>query len=117
MNYIEYIIIGLVLVVILLAILKATKKDATLDFNKLVELLGGKDNIVSTETNLSRFKVTLKDVSLANKEGIQKLGAKGIVEIDNQLKIILGSESKQLKKYIDEIKWPKSFFLYQKYPR
>ena len=104
MNWIEYIVIAAVLVVILLAILKATKKDAGLDFNKLVELLGGKDNIVSTETNMSRFKVTLKDVSKANKEGIQKLGAKGIVEIDNQLKIILGNESKQLKKYIDEIK-------------
>lgn len=104
MGYIEYIIIGFILLVILLAILKATKKDAGLDFNKLVELLGGKDNIISTETNMSRFKVTLKDVSKANKEGIQKLGAKGIVEIDNQLKIILGSESKQLKKYIDEIK-------------
>ncbi len=104
MEYIEYIVIALVLIVILLAILKATKKDAGLDFNKLVELLGGKDNIINTETNMSRFKVTLKDVSKANKEGIQKLGAKGIVEIDNQLKIILGSESKQLKKYIDEIK-------------
>ncbi len=104
MNYIEYVIIAIVLLVILLAILKATKKDAELDFNKLVELLGGKNNIISTETNMSRFKVTLKDVSKANKEGIQKLGAKGIVEIDNQLKIILGSESKQLKKYIDEIK-------------
>ena len=104
MNYIEYIVIGIILIVILLAILKATKKDAELDFNKLVEFLGGKDNIVSTETNMSRFKVTLKDITLANKEGIQKLGAKGIVEIDNQLKIILGSESKQLKKYIDEIK-------------
>ena len=104
MNYIEYIIIGLVLLIILLAILKATKKDAGLDFNKLVELLGGKENIIKTETNMSRFKVTLKDVSKANKEGIQKLGAKGIVEIDNQLKIILGAESKQLKKYIDEIK-------------
>ena len=79
-------------------------KDAGLDFNKLVELLGGKDNIINTETNMSRFKVTLKDVSKANKEGIQKLGAKGIVEIDNQLKIILGSNSKQLKKYIDQIK-------------
>ena len=110
MNFIEYIVIALVLLVILLAILKATKKDAELDFNKLVELLGGKDNIISTETNMSRFKVTLKDISKANKEGIQKLGAKGIVEIDNQLKIILGSESKQLKKYIDEIKWRKSFF-------
>jgi len=104
MDYIQYGIIALVLIVILLAILKATKKDAGIDFNRLVELLGGKDNIISTETNMSRFKVTLKDVSKANKEGIQKLGAKGIVEIDNQLKIILGNESKQLKKYIDELK-------------
>ena len=76
---IQYIIIVVILIIILLAILKATKKDANLDFNKLVELLGGKDNIIETETNLSRFKVTLKDVSKANKEGIQKLGAKGIV--------------------------------------
>ena len=104
MNYIQYLIIVVVLIVILLAILKATKKDAGLDFNKLVEMLCEKDNIISTETNLSRFKVTLKDVTKANKEGIQKLGAKGVVEIDNQLKIILGPESKQLKKYIDEIK-------------
>ena len=104
MNYWQYIIIVLVLIIILFAVIKATKKDAGLDFNKLVEYLGGKDNIISTETNVSRFKVELKDVSKANKEGIQKLGAKGIVEIDNQLKIILGPESKQLKKYIDEIK-------------
>ena len=104
MKILEYIIIAVVLIVILLAIIKATKKDAGLDFNRLVELLGGKDNIVSTETNMSRFKVVLKDVTKADKEGIQKLGAKGIVEIDNQLKIILGPESKQLKKYIDEIK-------------
>ena len=101
---IQYIIIVVILIIILLAILKATKKDANLDFNKLVELLGGKDNIIETETNLSRFKVTLKDVTKANKEGIQKLGAKDIVEIDNQLKIILGPESKQLKKYIDGLK-------------
>ena len=101
---IKYIVIAIVLIIVLLAILKATRKDAGLDFNKLVEYLGGRNNIISTETNLSRFKVTLKDVTKANKEGIQKLGAKGIVEIDNQLKIILGSESKQLKKYIDEIK-------------
>ena len=104
MGILEYVIIAVVLIIVLFAILKANKKDAGLDFNKLVELLGGKDNIIKTETNMSRFKVTLKDVSKANKDGIQKLGAKGIVEIDNQLKIILGAESKQLKKYIDEIK-------------
>ena len=100
----EYIIILVIIFIILLAILKAGRKDAHLQLNKLVDYLGGKDNIISTETNLSRFKVTLKDVTKANKEGIQKLGAKGIVEIDNQLKIILGPESKQLKKYIDDLK-------------
>ncbi|MBR4618483.1 MAG: PTS transporter subunit EIIB [Bacilli bacterium] len=100
----EYVIIAAVLLIILLAILKANKKDANIDLNKLVEYLGGKDNIIKTEVELSRFKVTLKDISKANKAGIQKLGAKGIVEIDNQLKIILDRDSKQLKKYIDELK-------------
>ena len=100
----EYVIIGIVLLIILLAVLKASKKDASIDLNKLVEYLGVKDNIISTETDMSRFKVELKDVTKANKEGIQKLGARGIVEIDNQLKIILGPDSKQLKKYIDELK-------------
>ena len=104
MNYLEYGIILAVFLIILLAILKSMKKDAHLELNKLVEYLGGKDNIIKTETSLSRFKVTLKDVTIVNKEAIQKLGAKGIVEIDNQLKIILGSESKQLKKYIDNLK-------------
>ena len=103
MNYWQYIIIVIVLIIILFAVIKATKKDAGLDFNKLVEYLGGKDNIISTETNVSRFKVELKDVSKANKEGIQKLGAKGIVEIDNQLKIILGPNAKTLEKYIDHV--------------
>ena len=103
MKILEYIIIAAILIIMLLAIIKATKKDAGLDFNKLVELLGGKNNIISTETNMSRFKVVLKDVTKADKEGIQKLGAKGIVEIDNELKIILGKNSKELKKYIDEL--------------
>ena len=100
----EYVIILLVLLIILLAVLKANKKDAELDFNKLVEYLGGKDKIIQTETKMSRFIVTLKDVTKADKDAIQKLGAKGVVEINNQLKIILGQDSKQLKKYSDEMK-------------
>ena len=100
----DYIIIAVFLLIILLAILKASKKDAGLDFNKLVEYLGGKENIIDTEINLSRFKVTLKDVSKANKDGIMKLGAKGVVEIDDQLKIIFGKDAKRLKRYIDDLK-------------
>ena len=100
---VEYVIVFVVILIVLLAVLKAGKKDVHLELNKLVEYLGGKENILETEYNLSRFIVTLKDVSKANKEAITKLGAKGIVEIDNELKIILGPESKQLKKYINNI--------------
>lgn len=100
----KYIIILVIFLIVLFAVLKSMKKDAHLEINKLVDYLGGRDNIVSMDYTLSRFIVTLRDVEKANKESIQKLGAKGIVEIDNQLKIILGNNSKQLKKYIDDMK-------------
>ena len=32
------------------------------------------------------------------------MGAKGIVEIDNQLKIILGPDADQIKKHINNLK-------------
>ena len=104
MEYYQYIIIIVILLIVALAIIKSNKKDLKLELNKLVEYLGGKDNILETEVEMSRFKVTLKDITKANKEGIIKLGAKGVVEIDDQLKIILENNAKQLKKYIDEIK-------------
>ena len=104
MQWMHYLIIFVVLVIIFLAVIRANKKDFKLEINKLVEYLGGKDNIVDTEVEMSRFKVTLKDVTKANKEGIMKLGAKGVVEIEDQLKIIFGKESKKLKKYMDELK-------------
>ena len=101
--YIEYAIIAVILLIISLIIVKLRKKDFSVEANKLIGYLGGKDNIINAECNMSRFKATLNDVSLANKEGIQKLGAKGIVEIDNQLKIIFGKDARILKKYIDDI--------------
>lgn len=99
----EYLIIAVVLLIIVLVAFKVTRKDFDEEMNKLIQYLGGKDNIIDCEMSMSRFKVTLKDVNLANKEGIQKLGAKGIVEIDNQLKIIFDKNSRALKKYIRDM--------------
>lgn len=83
--------------------MRSKKKDFKLDANKLVGYLGGKSNIINYEVNNSRFVVNLHNVELVNKEAIQKMGAQGIVEIDNQLKIIFGDDAKQLKKNIDEL--------------
>lgn len=104
MQPIHYVVIFVVLIIIFLAVIRANKKDFKLEINKLVEYLGGKDNILDTEVDMSRFKVTLKDVTKANKDGIMKLGAKGVVEIDDQLKIIFGKDAKRLKKYMDDLR-------------
>lgn len=100
----EYLIIAVVLIIVVLVAIKVTGKNFDEDMNKLIKYLGGKDNIIDCEVSMSRFKVTLKDISLANKDGIQKLGAKGIVEIDNQLKIIFDKDARALKKYIRDMK-------------
>ncbi len=102
--YWQYVIIIALLLLISFIVIKIRKKDFHIEINKLIQYLGGKDNIEDVQINLSRLKVTLKDMSIVNKEGIQKLGAKGIVEIDNQLKILFGPNSKQLKKYMVDLK-------------
>ena len=103
MEYIQYIIIIAVLIIIAFSITRSKKKDFRMETNRLVECLGGKKNIEKYEVNKSRFIVEVHDVSKVNKDAIQKLGAQGIVEIDNQLKIILGENARNLKKYIDEL--------------
>ena len=103
MEWYYYLIILAVLLIISLVVIKVNKKDFSSEVNKLIKYLGGKDNIINAECSMSRFKVILKDTSLVDKEGIQKLGAKGIVEIDNQLKIIFDKDSKQLKECIKGI--------------
>ena len=104
MEFVQYIIIIVLAILIALAVSKAISKDAKIEVNKLVEYLGGKDNIVNYEVDKSRFVVTLKDITKVNKESIQKMGAQGMVEIDNQLKIILGNDAQALKKQIDALK-------------
>ena len=128
-NIIQYGLIFIVLAVLALAILKAKKNGnycviqidpdyvpAELERKQVfgvtfeqghnflkIDEKSALSNIVNYEVNKSRFMVELKDVSKADKEAIQKLGAQGIVEIDNQLKIILGDNAKQIKNYINEL--------------
>lgn len=104
MEYIQYLIIIVVMIVIAFAIIKSKNKNFRVEANKLVVYLGGRENIIEYAYNKSRLTVRLKNVTLANKEGIQKLGAQGIVEVDDQLKIILGDDARQLIRYIDELK-------------
>ncbi len=100
----EYVLIAISLIIISLIVIKYTSKSFDIEVNKLVSYLGGKENIIDAEANMSRLKVTLKNLEKVDKDGIQKLGAKGIVEIDNQLKIIFDKDARALKKYIKDMR-------------
>lgn len=104
MEFFQYAMIIIFLVIIAFAIIKSKNKNFKLEANKLVEYLGGRDNIIEYNYTKSRLKVIVKNTEKVNKEGIQKLGAQGIVEVDNQLKIILEEDARQLIRYIDELK-------------
>lgn len=105
MEYLQYLIIIVLLVIIALAIIKSKNKNFRIEANKLVEYLGGRENIIEYNYTKSRLTVKVKNTEIVNKESIQKLGAQGIVEVDNQLKIILGDDARQLTRYIDDLKW------------
>lgn len=67
----------------------------THDYDELailyVESLGGRDNIVSVESCITRLRVQLKDLSLIDEERILSTGVSGIVKIgSNNLQIIVG---------------------------
>lgn len=104
MEYLQYLIIIVVMVIIAFAIIKSKNKNFRIEANKLVVYLGGRENIIEYAYTKSRLTVKLKNIDLVNKEMIQKLGAQGIVEVEDQLKIIFGDEARQLIRYIDELK-------------
>ena len=47
----EYIIIILVCLIVVVAIVRSKKKDFKLDANKLIMLLGGKENVIDYEVS------------------------------------------------------------------
>ena len=50
-NWIQYLIILIILIIIGIAITRSKKKDFKMEVNKLVNYLGGKDNIIDYELN------------------------------------------------------------------
>ena len=100
----EYLIIAAVLILISIIVVRINKKDFSVKINKLVTAFGGKSNVVAVKENMSRVNVIVKDPSIVDKDTITKLGAKGIVEVDNEFKIILGPGSKKLTKLLKDLK-------------
>lgn len=71
---------------------------------KLVENLGGKQNILINENCMTRLRLEVKDMNEVNQQKIKQMGVHGVVEVDkHNLQIIIGSQATIVKKEIDDI--------------
>lgn len=77
---------------------------------KIVELIGGKDNVLKVANCMTRLRVTLKDESKVNSEELKKtVGILGIVQEGSYIQIVLGpGKAKKVADIcIEELKLPK----------
>jgi PTS system sucrose-specific IIC component len=68
----------------------------------ILEKIGGKENLASLAYCMTRLRIVLKDMTLADKEGIKTIeGVLGLVELSDQLQIVLGPG--RVTKVADEV--------------
>lgn len=71
---------------------------------KLVENLGGKQNILINDNCMTRLRLEVKDMNEVNQQKIKQMGVHGVVEVDkHNLQIIIGSQATIVRKEIDDI--------------
>lgn len=63
----------------------------------LVNAFGGNDNILHVDACLTRLRISVNDTSTVDQMMLKKMGAKGVVIIDNNVQAIFGKESDSLK--------------------
>ncbi|WP_242859919.1 glucose PTS transporter subunit IIA [Clostridium drakei] len=68
---------------------------------KVLEAVGGKDNVEALDACITRLRFALKDVSRVDKDRLNALGAAGVLIIGNSVQAIFGTEAEKIK---DDIK-------------
>ena len=71
---------------------------------KIIALLGGRENIELVDACMTRLRVTVKDVAkVAELDAWKKEGAMGLVKKDNGIQAIYGPKADVLKSDINDI--------------
>ncbi|MBR0450500.1 MAG: PTS transporter subunit EIIC [Oscillospiraceae bacterium] len=70
----------------------AETKDFGTIASRIVELVGGKDNIAHAAHCLTRLRITPKDTSLVNLDELKKIGVIGAQMVGDQVQVIIGND-------------------------
>ncbi len=74
--------------------------DFPFKLEDIYKCLGGKTNIVNVSSTINMLKVELKEIKSVDKDGLKKLGVKGMMQSEQTLSLVLGDYSKALERAI-----------------
>lgn len=84
--------------------LKLTHANYEYMARKIVQYIGGKENIVSYENCMTRIRLELKDTSLIDEEKIKQTGAHGVIKVNDRLaQIVIGPQVTNVMKEFEKI--------------
>ncbi|OIJ22383.1 PTS glucose transporter subunit IICBA [Anaerobacillus alkalidiazotrophicus] len=70
---------------------------------KVLEAMGGKENLDHLDACITRLRVSVKDIKKVNKDELKKIGAAGVLEVGNNIQAIFGPRSENIKGQIEDI--------------
>lgn len=80
-----------------------TKETIAEDSKEILKALGGKENIETLDACITRLRVSVRDISLVDKERIKSLGASGVLEVQGGIQAIFGAMADPIKQQIAKI--------------
>lgn len=70
---------------------------------KVLGHLGGKENITNLDACITRLRVGLVDIKKVNKDALKGMGAAGVMEVGDNVQVIFGGKSDNIKNDILDI--------------
>ncbi|SDP09525.1 glucose PTS transporter subunit EIIB [Lentzea jiangxiensis] len=70
---------------------------------KILEALGGADNIVEIEPCITRLRCELEDGSVVNEKALKALGAHGVMRSGNVVQVVVGPEADTIASDIEDL--------------
>ncbi|MBU5347410.1 PTS transporter subunit EIIC [Paenibacillus lautus] len=69
---------------------------------KVLNALGGKENLEDVDACITRLRVAVKDVSKVDKDSIKELGATAVLEVKGGIQAVFGAKADLIKQKINE---------------
>ena len=101
-------VLALIIIIIVLILLFKNKKKSpkikvdSAFIDNVINLLGGIDNLLSTEVENGRLRLKIKNLDIVNLDGLKGLSQAGVFVTGDCIKLLFKTDSQTIKKELDK---------------